>query len=117
MKIEETESVHYGGDTGWKVYIHDARDRPTLGVSTHGTSLYHGQGRDLRLDIKKVRKYHTIMLAADMHDKLQDHLDVLKGRSCCSETTGSIFGFTGNVLHIDEKDLVVSKMQDRVLTL
>ena len=55
MKIEETESVHYGGDTGWKVYIHDARDRPTLGVSTHGTSLYHGQGRDLRLDIKKVR--------------------------------------------------------------
>ena len=50
----ETEQVHYDGDTGWKVYIHDARDRPTLGVSTHGTSLYHGQGRDLRLDIKKV---------------------------------------------------------------
>ena len=60
MKIEETESVHYGGDTGWKVYIHDARDRPTLGVSTHGTSLYHGQGRDLRLDIKKVRSWHSI---------------------------------------------------------
>ena len=61
----ETVQVHYDGDTGWKVYIHDARDRPTLGVSTHGTSLYHGQGRDLRLDIKKVAQQRQTTLGIE----------------------------------------------------
>ena len=54
LRLEETESDHYDGDTGWYVYIHHSLERPTLGVRTHGTSLYPGQGRDLRLDMKKV---------------------------------------------------------------
>ena len=57
LRLEETESDHYDGDSGWYVYIHHAAERPTLGVRTHGTSLYPGQGRDLRLDMKKVK--HT----------------------------------------------------------
>ena len=54
LRLEETELDHYDGDSGWYVYIHHAAERPTLGVRTHGTSLYPGQGRDLRLDMKKV---------------------------------------------------------------
>ncbi len=42
------------GDSGWKFYLHHPLEVPTLGVQTHGTSLYPGQGRDLRLDLKKV---------------------------------------------------------------
>ena len=57
LRLEETESDHYDGDSGWYVYIHHAAERPTLGVRTHGTSLYPGQGRDLRLDMKKVMFY------------------------------------------------------------
>ncbi len=53
LKVRETEDVRYKGDLGWKFYVHDAREVPTLGVQTHGTSLYPGQGRDLRLDLKK----------------------------------------------------------------
>lgn len=34
--------------------MHDVSEEPTIGVQTHGTSLYPGQGRDLRLDLKKV---------------------------------------------------------------
>ena len=41
------------GDNGWKFYLHHPLEVPTLGVQTHGTSLYPGQGRDLRLDLKK----------------------------------------------------------------
>ena len=54
LRLEETEHDLYDGDSGWYVYIHHAAERPTLGVRTHGTSLYPGQGRDLRLDMKKV---------------------------------------------------------------
>lgn len=54
LKINEVEQRHYKGDSGWKFYIHNPLELPTLGVQTHGTSLYSGQGRDLRLDLKKV---------------------------------------------------------------
>ena len=54
LKIYENEGLHYLGDSGWKFYIHNKDELPTLGVQTHGTSLYSGQGRDLRLDLKKV---------------------------------------------------------------
>ena len=54
LKLVETEDEHYGKDNGWKFHIHDVNEIPVLGVTTHGTSLYPGQGRDLRLDMKKV---------------------------------------------------------------
>ena len=54
LKIQEKEPELYRGDGGWKFYIHNPDELPTLGVQTHGTSLYGGQGRDLRLDLKKV---------------------------------------------------------------
>ena len=54
LKLEESENDHYHDDNGWKFYIHDVNEIPVLGVTTHGTSLYPGQGRDLRLDMKKV---------------------------------------------------------------
>ena len=62
LRLEETEHDLYDGDSGWYVYIHHAAERPTLGVRTHGTSLYPGQGRDLRLDMKKVVLYHEFIL-------------------------------------------------------
>ena len=54
MKIEELETVFYKGDNGWKFYIHYPGELPTLGVQTHAHSIYAGQGRDLRLDLKVV---------------------------------------------------------------
>ena len=56
LKLEESEDNHYLNDDGWKFHIHDANEVPILAVTTHGTSLYPGQGRDLRLDMKKVMK-------------------------------------------------------------
>ena len=56
LKLEESEDNHYLNDDGWKFHIHDANEVPILAVTTHGTSLYPGQGRDLRLDMKKVKK-------------------------------------------------------------
>ncbi len=56
LKLEETVDDKYQNDDGWKFHIHDRDEAPVLGVTTHGTSLYPGQGRDLRLDMKKVRK-------------------------------------------------------------
>ena len=58
LKLVETEDEHYRNDNGWKFHIHDVNEIPVLGVTTHGTSLYPGQGRDLRLDMKKVRYTH-----------------------------------------------------------
>ena len=54
LKQEESDDNHYHNDDGWKIHIHDAIEVPILAVTTHGTSLYPGQGRDLRLDMKKV---------------------------------------------------------------
>ena len=54
LKIYEYEELLYQGDSGWKFYIHNPKELPTLGVQTHGQSLYSGQGRDLRLDLIKV---------------------------------------------------------------
>ena len=54
LKLEESEDDHYLNDDGWKFHIHDVNEVPILAVTTHGTSLYPGQGRDLRLDMKKV---------------------------------------------------------------
>jgi hypothetical protein len=54
LMLEESEDEHYSNDNGWKMHIHDIDEIPVLGVTTHGTSLYPGQGRDLRLDMKKV---------------------------------------------------------------
>ena len=56
LKLEESEDDHYLNDDGWKFHIHDVNEVPILAVTTHGTSLYPGQGRDLRLDMKKVRR-------------------------------------------------------------
>ena len=52
LKLEESEDDHYLNDDGWKFHIHDVNEVPILAVTTHGTSLYPGQGRDLRLDMK-----------------------------------------------------------------
>ena len=54
LKLEETQEDHYDRDNGWKILIHDVNEIPILATTTHGTSLYLGQGRDLRLDMKKV---------------------------------------------------------------
>ena len=54
LKVQESEVEHYKDDDGWKFHIHDANEVPILAVTTHGTSLYPGQGRDLRLDMQKV---------------------------------------------------------------
>ena len=54
LKLEETQEDHYDRDNGWKILIHDVHEIPILATTTHGTSLYLGQGRDLRLDMKKV---------------------------------------------------------------
>jgi hypothetical protein len=54
LKIYETEARHYRQDNGWKLHIHRPAELPTLGVQTHGMSLYPGQGRDLRIELKQV---------------------------------------------------------------
>ena len=63
LKLEESEDDHYLNDDGWKFHIHDVNEVPILAVTTHGTSLYPGQGRDLRLDMKKV---HTVLTVNDV---------------------------------------------------
>ena len=60
LKLEESEDDHYERDNGWKFLIHDVHEIPILAVTTHGTSLYLGQGRDLRLDMKKVTKISQV---------------------------------------------------------
>ena len=60
LKLEESEDDHYLNDDGWKFHIHDVNEVPILAVTTHGTSLYPGQGRDLRLDMKKVNTLFVI---------------------------------------------------------
>ena len=54
LQLEETQEDHYDRDNGWKFLIHDVNEIPLLLMMTHGISLYLGQGRDLRLDMKKV---------------------------------------------------------------
>ena len=54
LQLQESETDYYKGDSGWKFHIHDPKEVPILAVTTHGTSLYPGQGRDLRLEMKKV---------------------------------------------------------------
>ena len=54
LLLEESEEEHYKNDNGWKFHIHPVNEDPIMAVTTHGTSLYPGQGRDLRLDMKKV---------------------------------------------------------------
>ena len=67
LKLEESEDDHYLNDDGWKFHIHDVNEVPILAVTTHGTSLYPGQGRDLRLDMKKV---HTLWTVNDVTVKV-----------------------------------------------
>ena len=60
LKLEESEDDHYLNDDGWKFHIHDVNEVPILAVTTHGTWLYPGHGRDLRLDMKKVNTLFVI---------------------------------------------------------
>ena len=74
LKLEESEDDHYLNDDGWKFHIHDVNEVPILAVTTHGTSLYPGQGRDLRLDMKKV---HTLWTVNDV--TVKDPLEIPRG--------------------------------------
>ena len=73
LKLEETQEDHYDRDNGWKFLIHDVNEIPILAVTTHGTSLYLGQGRDLRLDMKKVGNDKKILIHSRVYDKLLTH--------------------------------------------
>ena len=78
LKLEESEDDHYLNDDGWKFHIHDVNEVPILAVTTHGTSLYPGQGRDLRLDMKKV---HTVKSQAVDRSTIQFWKFLAKGHS------------------------------------
>lgn len=64
LQLEEAEDEYYKDDSGWKFHIHDTNEVPILAVTTHGTSLYPGQGRDMRLDMKKVSLEKDLYLPA-----------------------------------------------------
>ena len=55
-KMHDTEPLAYKGDTsGWKILIHDRKDSPLIDIRTHGTTLYRGWAKDIRVYMRQVR--------------------------------------------------------------
>lgn len=54
LKIEDKQREFYKNDSGWKMLIHDERDSPLVRIRTHGTTLYRGWAKDIRVSIRQV---------------------------------------------------------------
>ncbi|XP_046644342.1 acid-sensing ion channel 5-like isoform X2 [Daphnia pulicaria] len=58
LKLQDTQPLAYKDDaSGWKLLIHDQRDSPLIHLRTHGTTLYRGWSKDIRVFI---RQFQTI---------------------------------------------------------
>lgn len=62
--------IYPGGDkSGWKMLIHDRLDSPVIDVRTHGTTLYRGWAKDIRVYIREVSFFLlAIAFFHDMHN-------------------------------------------------
>lgn len=54
LRIEDNQPEFYDNDSGWKMLIHDERDSPLISIRTHGTTLYRGWAKDIRISIRQV---------------------------------------------------------------
>lgn len=55
FKLQDTQPLAYNDDaSGWKLLIHDQRDSPLIHLRTHGTTLYRGWSKDIRVFIRQV---------------------------------------------------------------
>lgn len=53
--MNDTEPEAYEGDnSGWKILIHDPKDSPLIELRTHGTTLYRGWAKDIRIYMRQV---------------------------------------------------------------
>lgn len=57
--MNDTEPVAYAGDrSGWKILIHDIKDSSLIDLRTHGTTLYRGWAKDIRIYMRQVSISH-----------------------------------------------------------
>ena len=54
LKINESQTEMYQNDSGWKMLIHDEKDSPLIDIRTHGSTLYQGWAKDVRIYIRDV---------------------------------------------------------------
>lgn len=52
--IDEESEVYKGDNSGWKMLIHDRKDTPLIDLRTHGTTLYRGWAKDIRIYVREV---------------------------------------------------------------
>nr|CAH0113018.1 unnamed protein product [Daphnia galeata] len=60
LKVQDNEPLAYNNDSsGWKLLIHDQRDSPLIHLRTHGTTLYRGWSKDIRVFIRQFRTINS----------------------------------------------------------
>ena len=53
--MNDSEPLAYEDDnSGWKILIHDHVDSPLIELRTHGSTLYRGWAKDIRIFIRQV---------------------------------------------------------------
>lgn len=52
--IDQEHEVYKGDNSGWKMLIHDRKDSPLIDLRTHGTTLYRGWAKDVRIYVREV---------------------------------------------------------------
>jgi hypothetical protein len=63
FKVQDNEPLAYKNDSsGWKLLIHDQRDSPLIHLRTHGTTLYRGWSKDIRVFIRQVLPQMTFFI-------------------------------------------------------
>ncbi len=48
-----------GDKSGWKMLIHDRLDSPIIDLRTHGTTLYRGWAKDIRIYTREFKTLNT----------------------------------------------------------
>ncbi|KAK2713695.1 hypothetical protein QYM36_009538, partial [Artemia franciscana] len=59
LKLEEKEKSLYNLDDGWKLLVHDSRDSALIGIRTHGSTVYRGWGKDMRIYVRSFKTLNT----------------------------------------------------------
>ena len=60
FQMNDTEMEAYAGDSsGWKILIHDCKDDPVIDIRTHGTTLYRGWAKDIRIYTREFQTLNT----------------------------------------------------------
>ncbi|KAK4020490.1 hypothetical protein OUZ56_002461 [Daphnia magna] len=70
LRLHDVEPLAYKGDaSGWKLLIHDRKDSPLVILRSHGTTLYRGWAKDMRVFVRQFRTLNTeSRQCSDDHD-------------------------------------------------